>query len=318
MKQVFITGTNGLLGTNLCNELINKGYKVVGLVRNKKSFKGIKHKNLQLYEGDLFTVFTSVLNTTDIVIHVAAITDQNILNYSDYYKVNYEATVKLFNEAVNSKVKRFVFVSTANTLGYGSLNKLGSENEPMSQLFKQSYYAKSKFEAENYVLNNKHKMHTTIMNPTFMLGAYDTKPSSGKIILMGWKKRIIFYPPGGKNFVYVNDVVTGILNSFTVKNSGEKFLLCNENLSYKSFFKVLNTTTNQSPVMIKIPKYFLYFLGIIGNILRFLKIRTSISYTNMKALCIYNYFSNEKSKAILKINYSPTSVAIKKAVDYFK
>jgi nucleoside-diphosphate-sugar epimerase len=317
MKHVFITGINGLLGTNLCHDLLNKGYLVTGLVRNKNSFKGKKHKNLKLVEGQLFDDFLSLLIGVDIVIHAAATTDQSLLNYTDYKKINCNATKLLFNTAIICKVKRFIFVSTANTLGFGSLNLLGTEKSSMNPLFMQSYYAKSKLEAENYLLKNKHKIETIIVNPTFMLGAYDTKPSSGKIIMMGWKKRFIFYPPGGKNFVHVKDVSLGILNAIDKGVPGEKYLLANKNMSYSDFFKMLNKITNQTPIMIKIPKPFLIAAGYVGNLLRMLHIKTSLSLTNTKILCIENYFSNNKSMKHLEIKYQPIDNAITDAIDYF-
>ena len=317
MKRIFVTGVNGLLGTNLCQDLLNQGYDVIGLVRNKKSYKGIKHDNLKLIEGQLFDDFSSLFKEIDCVIHIAAITDQSLINYSDYWKINCNATVQLYNTAIQKNVKRFIFVSTANTLGYGSLNDLGTEKSKMNALFEQSLYAKSKFEAENYLLNNKHKIDAIIVNPTFMLGAFDTKPSSGKIILMGWKKKVIFFPPGGKNFVHVNDVSKGIISAITNGVSGEKYLLANENFTYREFFKILNKVTHQKSILIKIPKTLLIVAGFIGNVLRKIKIKNSVSLTNMRILCIENYFSNNKSITHLKITYQPIDKAITDAIDYF-
>src|SRR5690554_7967565 len=87
-----------------------------------------------------------------------------------------------------------------------------------------------------------------------MIGAYDSKPSSGKIILMGLKKRIVFYPPGGKNFVPVKDVVNAIINAFHKGTSGEKYLIAGTDLSYKTFFKELRNITTQKQILIPIPK----------------------------------------------------------------
>ncbi|MEC3908121.1 NAD-dependent epimerase/dehydratase family protein [Tamlana sp. 2201CG12-4] len=317
MKRIFVTGVSGLLGTNLCHDLLNQGYLVTGLVRNKHSFKGKQHDNLKLLEGSLFDDFSSLLRRIDIVIHAAAATDQGLVDYSAYWKINCNATIQLYNTAIMANVKRFIFVSTANTLGFGSLKAPGSEYKKMNPLFKQSYYAKSKLEAENYLLKNKHNIEPIIVNPTFMLGAYDSKPSSGKIVLMGWKKQIIFYPPGGKNFVHVKDVSLGIISAISQGISGEKYLLANKNLSYKKFFKTLNTITGQSPIMIRIPKSLLIATGYFGNILRRLHIKSSLSLTNMKILCIENYFSNTKSMTQLNISYQPVENAITDAIDYF-
>jgi nucleoside-diphosphate-sugar epimerase len=318
MKKIFVTGINGLLGTNLTKDLLESGFIVKGLLRDITRYKGITHKNLELIQGNLFGDLTKTLDDIDCVIHIAAETRQNLTNYQHYKNINYNATVQLFHTAIRCKVKKFIFVSTVNTLGYGSLNAPGNEQSTIKPPFTNSFYAKSKLEAENHLLNLKDKIDVTIINPTFMLGAYDTKPSSGKIIMMGWPKKVIFYPPGGKNFVHVKDVSRGIINSLEKSINGERYIMANENLTYKEFFKRLNIITKQKPLMIKVPKPLLLIVGYLGDVLRLFKIKTSLSSTNMKILCINNYYSNKKSINHLNVAYQPIDNAITDAVNYFK
>ncbi|MDP2235515.1 MAG: NAD-dependent epimerase/dehydratase family protein [Bacteroidales bacterium] len=318
MKSVFITGANGLLGTNLTHLLLKQGYFVLGLVRDKCRFLGDANPNLQLIEGDLFDDFTKVLTNVDYVVHIAALTSQNLLNYADYWKVNSNATIQLFHAAAQCNVKRFVFVSTANTLGHGSFENPGNENEKAHEPFTASFYAQSKKVAEEHLLSHKHIMETIIVHPTFMLGAFDTKPGSGRIILAGWKRKIVFYPSGGKNFVHVADVADGIIKCIQIGRSGERYLLANENLSYKDFFKKLNNVANQKPVMIKIPCFVLLIMGCFGELLRGLGIATNLSLVNMKILCTANCYMNAKSKSELGMHYRPIELAISDALNYFK
>jgi nucleoside-diphosphate-sugar epimerase len=318
MKTIFVTGINGLLGTNLVNLLLKNGYAVKGFVRRQESYQGMKSDHLELIQGTLFDDFSTVLKGVDYVIHLAAITRQDLLNYTDYWKVNCQATKHLYQAACQSEVKKFVFVSTANTLGHGSLDEPGSETKNMRQPFTNSFYAQSKKAAENWLLKNKAKIHTIMVNPTFMLGAYDTKPSSGRIILAGWKKKVVFYPPGGKNFVHVQDVAQGILNALKKGINGEKYLLANANLSYGDFFERMKSMTSQKTVLIQVPKSMLLIAGVLGSILRSLGIKTSISLINMRILCANNYFTNQKSVEELDLQYNSVDEAIKDAIAYFE
>lgn len=318
MKKVFVTGITGFLGTNVLLKLLNDAYFVIALVRQENSCVFEKNENLQLIEGDLFTDLSSYLKNVDYFIHIAAETSQDLLSYEDYKKINYDATVYLYSQCIASNVKKFLFVSTANTLGFGNLKELGNEKTPQKFPFTQSFYAKSKLEAENYLLQNNSETEVVILNPTFMLGAYDRKPSSGKIIFWAWKKRFVFYPKGGKNFVHVEDVANGILNAIEKGKNGEKYLLANENLKYKAFFQKLNSITNQNPIMIPIPGPVLILLGFVGDFLRFFKIKTDLSSVNMKALRINNFYSNEKSIEELGITYFSMEKAISSAVEFFK
>lgn len=318
MKKVLLTGISGLLGINLANELLTGGYYVKGLIRNISNFKGILHQNLELIECDLFDDLTPFCQGCDYIIHSAAETRQNLTRYAEYREINCNATIQLFNTGLKCKVSRFVFISTSNTLGYGSLEDPGSEIKEIRYPFSELFYAKSKLEAENYLLKNQSQSDVVIIYPGFMLGAFDTKPSSGKIILMGWKKKFLFYPPGGKSFVHVKDVAKAIVSSLENAGNGEKYLVVNENLSYADFFRKLNRVTNQNPVMFKIPGMVLIGLGYLGDLIRFFNIRTNISSVNMRALCTKNFYSNKKSISELRIQYNPIESAIEDAVGYFR
>ncbi|MFW5687840.1 MAG: NAD-dependent epimerase/dehydratase family protein [Bacteroidota bacterium] len=318
MKQVFVTGVNGFLGTNLTHILVRKGYFVKGLVRDRQKYKGILSPNLQLIEGDLFDDLTKVLCGVDYVVHIAAITDQDLLSFRDYWKINGSATIQLFHAAARCKVRKFVFVSTANTLGYGTIDCPGTEQTPIKKPFCSSLYAQSKLTAEKRLLDQCQVMGTIIVNPTFMLGAYDTKPSSGKIILMGRRKKVILYPPGGKNFVHVEDVAQGIVKCIEKGRTGENYLLAGENLSYRDFYMKLNSIADQKPIMMQLPRWLLMGIGIFGELLRGVGIKSNLSMVNMKILCTGNYYSNLKSLIHLGIHYRPVDEAIADALRYFQ
>ncbi|WP_333596985.1 NAD-dependent epimerase/dehydratase family protein [Chryseobacterium flavum] len=318
MKKVFVTGATGLLGTNVVIKLLKDGYFVFALVRQKSSYLGQKNENLKLIEGDLNSDISLLLKEVYCFIHIAAETRQNLLRYEEYRKVNYNMVVNLFEQAKNCGVKKFLFVSSANTLGYGNALQPGDEKNGSRYPFTRSWYAQSKLEAENYLLQADHEIERVILNPTFMIGAYDSKPSSGKIIFWAWKKKLVFYPKGGKNFVHVEDVANGIIQAIERGESGEKYLLANENMNYRDFFKKVNKITGQYPVMIPIPNLILTFLGWAGDVFRKLNIQTNLSSPNMKALQIHNYYSNLKSIADLKIQYQSVDKAIEDAIEYFK
>jgi nucleoside-diphosphate-sugar epimerase len=151
-----------------------------------------------------------------------------------------------------------------------------------------------------------------------MIGAYDYKPSSGKIIFWVWKKKLLFYPKGGKSFVHVEDVANGIVKAIEKGKNGEKYILTHENLKYKNFFKKVNKITLQKPMMLPIPDFILKTLGFIVDVLRCFKIKTNLSSVNMKALRIDNFYSNEKSIQELEIQYQSIENAIEKAISFFE
>ncbi|MFD2201754.1 NAD-dependent epimerase/dehydratase family protein [Shivajiella indica] len=318
IKKVFVTGSNGLLGSNLIEELLNLDYHVKGLVRNPATYVGFRHPHLELVKGSLFDDLRNSLKDCSFVIHVAAETSPDLLNYSDYQETNVKGTLNLLHAAIDQKLEKFIFVSTANTIGYADDFNKGEEHQPMKSPYDQSFYALSKLEAEEKILQYSDRIDIIIANPTFMLGSYDTKPSSGRIILMGLNNKIIFYPPGGKNFVNAKDAALGLVRCMELGRNSEKYILAGENLTYKEFFEKLSTMVGRKPIFIKIPKAVLVLFGLFGEILRNFRIKTSLSKANMLIVCINNFYSNDKSKKYLKIRYYPIEKGITEAIDFFK
>lgn len=316
---IFLTGISGLLGTNLAMLLLEKGYKIKALVRNIDSFKTIAHEQLQLIQGTLSDDLSAYLKNVDVVIHAAAECRQDLINYSDYYQPNYFGTKTLLDAAIKLKVRKFIFVSTANTIGYGiQENATPLEERPMLPPFTQSMYARSKAAAESYVLKQQDKIQINIINPTFIIGPYDSKPGSGKIVLMSLKNRFIFYPPGGKNIVAVMDVCTIIEKCINHGINGKRYLVAGEDYSYLDIFRTLKKLHHRKQLLLPIPTISLRVIGCVGDILRFYKIKTIFSSNNTKAICANTFYGNHNSIKEFNITNQPIALALQESINYFQ
>ncbi|NOU45675.1 MAG: NAD-dependent epimerase/dehydratase family protein [Bacteroidales bacterium] len=260
---------------------------------------------------------TKQIKGCQYVVHIAANTSQKLLKLEDYYETNVLGTQNVIDACIENHVKKLVYIGTANTYGYGSISNPGNEEQPMKSPFTKSLYALSKNQAQRIIDKAATRLNITTISPTFMLGANDTKPSSGRIILMALNKRFVFYPSGGKNFVHVSDVADAIIKALSLKQSGQKYILANENLSYKDFFRKVVSLNNQITTLIPIPDFILRFIGLIGNFIRMLGIKTDISSTNAKVLTINNFYSNKKVKQEFEIKFTPINKAIVDSLEYF-
>ncbi len=115
----------------------------------------------------------------------------------------------------------------------------------------------------------------------------------------------------------VNDVVHGIIRTFSLKESGHKLILAHDNLSYKTLFKKIIEQNKQHTLLIPIPDLLLYALGYLGDILRFFKIKTNVSSTNLAVLRINNFYDNSKAMNELNMGFTPIEGAIQEAIFYF-
>lgn len=317
--KVLVTGANGVLGTNAVLEFLNRNYKVKALVRNRNKFIDLAHPNLELVEGDITdkNCLDSIVEGCQYVVHSAANTAQDLLHLMDYHDANVKGTENIINLCEKHKITRLVYVGTANTFGFGSLEAPGNEKRAIRPPFSESLYAQSKIQAQQLIDRAANDLDIVTVSPTFLIGAYDSKPSSGKIILMAQKK-VIFYPSGGKNFVSVKDAAIGIVNALEIGKKGEAYLLANENLSYKTFFKMVADQTGNKPMLIKVPNVVLLSAGIIGDLIRKLGFKTELSGINTQILTVRNYYSNQKAKKELNLSFTPIDEAVSDALSWFR
>jgi len=316
---VFVTGASGLLGANTLAVLARQGIPARGFLRDKRRFPLASADGIELVEGDI-TDAASVLRAMrgcTHVIHTAALTRQDEFPAA-YYRVNVEGTRHVAAAARQCGVKRVVWVSTANTMGFGSKRQPGHESMPISEAFRKSPYAHSKWLAEEWVARHAADLNGVTVNPAFMLGPYDAQPGSGKIIHMAWNKRLLWCPPGGKNFVHVQDVAQALVAALHKGVRGERYLVGNENLTYREFFAHVARHATVRPRVVPVPAWLLRVAGRVGDVLRTLGVRAALSSANAHILCVQNFYSNAKSVHELKVSYRSTDHAIRDAVAWWK
>ena len=319
--KVLVTGANGLLGHNVVFELLKQQYSVRILVRSTQNIHFDLEK-IEAFEGN-FTDYKTLKQAASgcgAIIHIAAVTVTNLLHYEDYRKINVDGSALLIKVANELNINRLVYVSTANTIGFGTERKLADESFNIEFPFSESFYAQSKVASEQLFIeaSDKPNKHIVIINPTFMIGAFDTKPSSGKLILMGYKKRLMFAPKGGKNFVAVEAVAVSICNALVGGQNGERYLASGINLSFKEFYSLQMQVENYSQHIFELPSFILILTGKVGDLIRFLGIKTELCSMNLKQLMIREYYSNTKAKSELTLPETNIKIAIKEAIDWFK
>lgn len=319
MKKVLITGANGFLGANLTRELYRMGFDIRVLIRPSADVKGIADIPCDIFYGciDNNEDVMEAVKGCDIVIHAACITEQWGISFAEYERTNFTATRYITAACLAHQVQKFIYVSTANTMGPGNKRNPGNELNGFTLFNANSGYINSKYLAQQYVLEQvaARQLPGIVVNPTFMIGPHDTKPSSGKLILYGLKHRVLFYPPGGKNFVHIKDVCRGIINAIEKGKTGDCYLLAGQNLSYAEFFRLLRKISGKRQLLVRIPAFLLKTAGILSSLTR---LPGKLNYTTAYLLCLDNYYSGKKSERELQVRYTSVELAVAGAVNWFK
>jgi nucleoside-diphosphate-sugar epimerase len=119
--MIAVTGSTGFIGSNLINHLLKEGISFVE------------------FEGDILKINTYPKNDFSIIIHLASlITHSTQWTNEDFYRVNVVGTRNLVNYYSKSKI---IYISTTD---------VEKDN--------QTYYAKTKKEAESLVLQKKNNL----------------------------------------------------------------------------------------------------------------------------------------------------------------
>jgi len=320
---IFLTGTSGLLGSNVLIELLKRNYAVKALFRDKQDARRHRHrKDIELFLGDITdaSAMKKGVQGCDVIIHAAADTGLWPARSPEYVATNVQGTINLIEAGKKANVQRMITVSTANALGFGTKEQPGDETTPPK--FKQYGlgYMETKHLAQEIMLKEaKQGFPGLVVNPTFMIGPNDHKPSSGQMVLAVYQGKVPGYPTGGKNYVYVGDAATAMVNAIEMGNPGECYILGNENLSYQEAFTKMASIVGVEPPKFAIPPSLTKAFGGLGTIYGNLTGATpKVSYKMARVSCDGHYFTAAKAVRELNMPQTPIDTAIRECFAWFK
>lgn len=138
-----VTGGAGFIGSNICERLIEMGYRVrcldnfsTGSTKNIESL--LKTKTFELIKGDIndINVCVNACEGVDYVLHQAAFgsVPRSIESPVLFCKNNISGSVNMLEAARQSKVKKFVYASSSSVYGDSALlpQKEGQEGRVLS------------------------------------------------------------------------------------------------------------------------------------------------------------------------------------------
>ena len=145
MAICLVTGAAGFVGSHLCEKLIAKGHTVRGLDAFIPYYpRPLKEQNLTairgaagytFYESDLRTAdLEPFLQDVDVVFHLAAMAGlrRSWSEFDNYMTCNIQATQRLLEAAMATKVGHFINISTSSVYGRFATGNEESPTVPAS------------------------------------------------------------------------------------------------------------------------------------------------------------------------------------------
>ena len=319
--KTLITGADGVLGSNLVRELLNRNYKVTVFLEKGKESPTLNDLPIVKHHGDILIAedLNQAMAGMDIVIHCAACTAVWPSRAEFIRDVNIRGTRNVIDACIENDIQRLIYVGTANSFGFGTLTDPGNEFQPYRSEQYGLDYMDSKFMAQQVVLAavEERGLPAVVVNPTFMLGAYDSTPSSGAMIKAVAEGKVPGYTSGGKNFVYVGDVAIGIANAIEHGKIGECYILGNENLSYKDAFKKIAQVVRAKIPRKRVPALAVKFYGLGSSIFaKIFRYKPTCSFRMAKVSCDEHYYSSKKAISDLHLPQTPIEQGIKECFEW--
>ena len=257
------------------------------------------------------------------VFHCAASVSQWRPNLPLMKDINISGTENVLSAALDEGVERVLYVSTVDTLGLSSKEDPADENcEHESMAAFRNPYIDTKYEAEQRALAiNKKGLDLVIIKPTYMIGEWDTKPTSGQMIVEVAKGRAVGCTTGGNNFVDVLDVARGALIAMDKGKNGESYILANRdgNLTYCEMFTKIASVVGARPPKFKIPYPLAVGMGYVFDVAgRALGLEPDLNSVTAKMGYAPHYFTPEKAIRELGVPQSPLEPAIDRAYHWLK
>ena len=322
--KVFVTGPDGLLGSNVVRTLIKRGYEVTAMVQPGRDPKTLQGLPIQLVAGDLTAPgdVTRLSAGHDYMIHVAAVTDMWPSKHPIHHKVNVEGTKQVMEAVRTNDIKRYVHVGSASSFGYGTKENPGNEESPYKSAKYGLDYTKTKLEAQELVVKaaREEGLPALVVCPTFMIGPYDAKPSSGAMVRAIALGQLPALSSGGKNWVAVKDVAVGVCNALSKGNIGESYILGGVNLSFKEAVAMIAEAIGQPkyPKMV-MPNFIMLGIGGTSSMVAAItKKAPKLSYPLARIATHGHYFSPAKAIRELDLPQTPIGEAAQELHAWFK
>lgn len=237
-RRVLVTGGGGFVGGRLVERLVEEcGAEVRVLVRNLSGAMRLARYPLDFRRGDVLDAasLAAAAADCDAVFHCAYGTSGSQRARA---RVNREGTRRLIEAAAVARCRRLVHLSTLMVYGRTRDGDL-DESAPRRRF--GNAYSDSKLDAERLVLaaSRRGALETVVLQPTAVFGPYGGVWTERVLRAMKSSRQILVDGGSGlANFVYVDDLVSAMLQAATAEGAAGEALLVSarEPVTWREWF----------------------------------------------------------------------------------
>ena len=262
--RIYVTGSEGFIGSNLVEDLLKRGHKVTALVQyNSFNSSGWldnnSNKNLKVVLGDIRdeNFMNESCRNTDIIINLAALISipYSYKAINSYIETNIKGTSNLCKSAIKNKIKKVIHVSSSEVYGSAKYKPI-DENHPLQP---QSPYSATKIGADAIALSYYYSfgLDICIARPFNTFGPRQSLraiiPTIFFQIIKNKKKISLGNLSTKRDFNYVSNTTDGIISLIkSKKTSGHVYNIgYGKNISMNELVKLIKKVTKSKFIIQK-------------------------------------------------------------------
>ena len=323
MSRVAITGASGLLGGNLAAELIGAGHSVVATRRAGTRAEHLADLAIEWHDAELRDPATlaRAFGGCDAVFHCAAAVTIKRAVTAEMKETNVAGTQHVIDACVAAHVRRLVHTSSSVAIG------LSTDGRPCDETATWNFdreglldaYAITKHQAEQLVHAARDRIDAVVVNPTYMFGPRDARPSSGKLLIDVARRRLPGSTPGFNNFVDARDVARGMIAAWQRGRRGERYILGGHDMTYRQLFELAAKIAGVKPPRLPAPRAVAWLLGKWGDRVEARGGDPVVNSTQVRYAYTDRFrFTSAKAERELAYTFGPIETAIADALGWFR
>jgi dihydroflavonol-4-reductase len=318
--RILVTGATGFIGARLLARLAVECDQLRILRRAASDTEPIKNIKYEEVVGDITNAgdVMCAVEGCDYVFHAAASVSYWDKLRTQQYDINVNGTKNVVAACLAHKVKRLIYTSSIVAIG---MNKAGLADETTEYNLTpfNISYCDTKMLAEQEVQKGVAKgLDAVILNPGAVFGPGDTRRYRGQ--LYGgrvWTHK--FYVGGGIATVDVDDVVDGHIRAWRHGKKGERYILANENLTFKEISSVIAKKMGWPVPGIRLPTWFIYGLAYLALFISKLTGAKPFATVPMAKFTRLNlFYSNKKAREELGVVFRPFAETNERAIEWYR
>jgi dihydroflavonol-4-reductase len=321
--KTLVTGATGFIGSSLVRELLKDGVQVRVLVRKNSVTRNIDGLDLERVYGDIRDTDSvkAALKGCDTFYQTAALYAMWWPDKKAFYDINVEGTKSALNAALEQGVQKVVYTSSVAAIGMHGANPPANEESQFNMGKSGGHYTFSKYLGEVEAMKIcKKGLPVVVVNPAMVIGVRDIRPTpSGELIRDVLNRQLPGYFDGGMNYVDVEDVARGHILAAQKGRIGQRYILGNQNMTFKEFFNLVAEVGSVEPPRRKMSRTPALAIAYVAQFVASISRKEpAITPGIARSIGTYAYYDSSKAVKELGFRQTPIRTTVEKAVNWFR